>query len=125
MKVYEPVWQSPDGTMIAVDYVQRGQRFAGPTLTKAQWAAIRKAQRKAAAAAKAYSTAASKATDAWKCSKYMAVNGIAFKWGASARTWADRVEVWSPREEAAAAALRAAEDAVEAAQQAAVTGVRA
>lgn len=71
---YTATGTTPNGTYVYLDYTEAGKTYAGPMVTAAEWREIQKIQRLIAR----FVEADSKATDLYKETRYMLVNGYGY-----------------------------------------------
>lgn len=102
---YVATGTTPSGEFIYLDYTEAGKTYQGPMVTRAQWRDIQKAQRLIARLVEADS----KATDLYKETRYMLVNG----YGYNGKPYSlnrldqllDRMTKWEAKRRAAGEAL--------------------
>lgn len=116
MKTYEILMtiKPGDETLYVLDFsdTESGKTWAGPTVNAAKLSEIKKQIARYNRAYKKWLTADSKATRAYKASRYMMINYVSFADGASLSTWMDRTALWAGRMEQAAREMEEADKAL-------------
>lgn len=116
MKTYEIVMtiKPQDETLYVLDFAdtETGKAWAGPTVNAAKLRLIKREIARYNRAHKRWLVADSKATRAYKTSRYMMVNYMEFADGASLPTWMDRTALWAGRMEEAAREMDEADKAL-------------